>query len=395
MAPTRRRALALLGASIGAAGTAGCFGSGDGTADPTPDGDGNRTPTDGDRAATGSPTPATGGGVHATETLPYTLRTDDRPAWLEDDGSTGRAVVIDDHERARAALRMFEVDAIDGDAVRALLQDVDYERDRLVLVSSAGPDACHATIEVGDVRVEDGRLHATAAVVDESGPDEDCAAVLTVPETLLRVTFVDDPVDEVAIEVTDGWDETATVVASPDDSLSPAPADLEGHVAPESDPEPVASLACDDPDFERHSPGYDEEPLALGEVREEGGPAFALRVEETTYDRGDVATVELTSLAEAVATTGNADKYNLEVYTEAGWQDVRGGDGPFPYTDEGVSHAPGTGFTWRIELTADGVVADAPHDLRACPDLPAGRYRFAYWGVGGEGAVAVEFELVD
>ncbi|MCW8172870.1 hypothetical protein D8S78_14365 [Natrialba swarupiae] len=83
-------------------------------------------------------------------------------------------------------------------------------------------------------------------------------------------------------------------------------------------------------------------------------------------------------------TTGNASKYALERLTEEGWIEIRGtiGEATFGYTDEGILHPPGEGFEWTLELTESGILADhfRGEDLEICPDLAAGRYRFAYWG---------------
>lgn len=387
---SRRRAITLAGVTVPTLGLAGCFGSGDGTP-----GTGQGSPTPTDSGPNGN-----ADSIEAIETVPFALSTDTRPAWRDEEPGTGRAILIDGEERAHAALASVDRDGID-EAVRALLQDVDYGDERLVLIESIGPDACHSGVEVGNVRVEgdeqgtDGeQLRADATVIDESDDDEACAAVVVAPATLLRVSFADEPRDRIAVAVTDGWGETGTVTASVDDPLGPDPDELAGHVRPDGDPEAVEPLDCPEDDFERHYPGYDGS-VHVGAFESDGETTLAMRVDESTYERGDTATVRMTAVADEVVDTGNADKYNLEVYTEEGWQEVRGGEGPFPYTDEAVGHAPGEGFEWRFELTEDGVVADAPHDFRVCPGLPAGRYRFTYWGVIGEGALAVEFDLLD
>lgn len=190
MSLNRRRTLALVGVSVALPGLAGCTGGG----------------TD---ASTS---------VDETETFQLPVRTGTGPQWLEED-ATGRAVVVDSEERAETALAPYELRG-GTEELQTFLDDTDFETDRLVLVESTGPDACHGRLAVADVRVEDGQLRASATVTDESDGGVACAEVVTYPSTLLRVTFEGDPLDEATVDVTDGWGEQSTVTASADDPLS-------------------------------------------------------------------------------------------------------------------------------------------------------------------------------
>jgi hypothetical protein len=124
-------------------------------------------------------------------------------------------------------------------------------------------------------------------------------------------------------------------------------------------------------------------------------PTFALRADDTTYQFGDAVTITLTNLLPERNGTGNRHKYNIQVLTEAGWQDVRGSTNRdlFPYTDEGILHDPGEGFEWTFDLTAEGVTGGHVHedDLEVCPDLQPGRYRFLFW----EPTVAVTVDVTE
>ena len=161
----------------------------------------------------------------------------------------------------------------------------------------------------------------------------------------------------------------------------------------------VPAPSCEDPTFERHAAGFDEEGLVWGDVTAGGESLFGLRVGQATYERGDRLRVRLTTLSETREYTGNRHKYNLQALTEAGWRDVRGttDDRFLGYTDEAVAHRPGEGFEWTLELTADGVVDGHVHEdrLTVCPGLPAGRYRFVYWGVPDASGVAAGFDLTE
>lgn len=380
----RRTALRLAGLGVGTA-LAGCLDLGDGTRGTgTP----TKTPVDDDAE------------IVDHGSTPFALRSS-VPEWyhLEDDEPVGHANVVDSGSRKDELLDLYDLPAERRADVDAFLDDVDYETDRLVLVESVGPSGCHDELAIENVRLEDGRLRADATVVDTGEEATDCTAALVFPSALLRVSFDGDPVDEVGVDVTDGSEETATVTASPGDPLlAPDPGDLPGYVRPGSDPDPVAPLECGEAGVVRHDQWYDEEAVRWGDAEDAGDVVLSLRADDLEYEYGDTARFTLRNVTAESVHTGNRAKYNLQVYTEDGWQDVRvqDGEGYFEYTDEGVGHAPGDGFEWTFELTEDGVVADTYHDdARVCPDLQPGRYRFAYFGVTGDGALAVSFDLTE
>jgi hypothetical protein len=376
MDPDRRSLLRTLGVGAGAA-VAGCLGLGD-------DGDGNGN-------GTGTPTPGEDG-IANVETLPFTVRND--PGWYED--SVGYAAVADSETRQRAIIGIFDPPGGHRDEIRSFLDGIDYGSERLVVVESVGPNSCHSRLDVENVRLEDGRLRADGTVADTSDENEACADVVTFPSTLLRVAFDGDPVDEVAVDVTDGWGEEGTVTATPDDSLGPDPDELPGYVRPDAEPDPVAPLDCDRENVGRHPQWADEADVQWGDFERDDEAVLALRVEDLDYEYGDTARITLTNVADEPVATGNRHKYNLQVYTDDGWQDLRvkDEDDYFEYTDEAVEHPPGEGFEWAFELTEGGIVEGTYHDdAEVCPDLQSGRYRFAYFGVPGDGAAAVAFEL--
>jgi len=125
---------------------------------------------------------------------------------------------------------------------------------------------------------------------------------------------------------------------------------------------------------------------------------YELRLIEETQalsNKLDFLTVELTNVTDEPVYTGNRTKYNIQAYTEDGWQDVRVADEEqrFGYEDDAVEHPPGEGFEWPVELTEAGIVAGTHHaHAEVCPELSSGRYRFAFFGIT-DGAVAVAFDL--
>ncbi|MFW6153022.1 MAG: hypothetical protein ACOC42_01545 [Halobacteriota archaeon] len=316
-----------------------------------------------------------------------------RPAWREIDDTLGFVTIADDEQRVRTTLVRRGVDP-DDEMIDDFLADLDFDHERLVLVESAGPNLCHKTIEIGDVAIDAGRLVMDAWVKDHADEDDACAEAVAFPATLVRVTFEDVVVDEVSVDLTDGWGDETTLSANVDDVLVIDLPRLPGYVAPDGEPDPVEPLACDDDPFERHPQWFDDADVHLGDFERDGESELAMRVDAEAYELGETVDIHLYNVTDEDVHTGNRQKHNVQILTDNGWQDVRGADeGPIGYTDEAVVHAPGEAFTWSLELTEDGLVDDAMHDLRVCPDLQPGRYRFAFFGIEGDGALAVEFDV--
>ena len=369
MDPDRRSLLATVAA--GGAALAGCLG-----------GDSERVPTE-------SP-PKSVLAVTDSATTGFTTRRS--VGW--DDGRPGYAVIIDSEERQRTLLRKYDLPDDRRDRIIEFLDGIDYGAERLLLVESAGPDECHDRLDLGAAGIDDAGLRVTATV-EKRDDDDDCTEALVYPSSLLRATFNGDPPDRAAVEVTDGRGESATVKASVDDPLSPAPEDLPGNIRPDEEADPVAPLSCDQAGVERHDQRFDEDALQWGDGRRGGETTLSMRVDQLSYDYGDTLNASLTNVADDPVETGNSARYNLQVRTEDGWQDVRVIDSAaaFEYTDGAVSHAPGEGFEWSIELTEEGIIeSSVQSDAEVCPDLQSGRHRLAYFGLEA-GAVAVGFDL--
>lgn len=398
----RRAALRLAGLGVGTA-VAGCLDAG-GDGDDTPTGSPTDGPTDAPTDTPGETPDDAGTAITEHASVQFALR-NTVPEWYRDegdgdDGPVGHAVVVDSEDRQRDALGGYDRSGDREERVEQFLASVDYGTDRLVLVESVGPNGCHDELGVGDeVSLENGRITASAEVVDNSEEGGACTEAIVYPSALLRVTFDGDPADEVAVDVTDGWGETATVTASADDPVSApdsSPDEQSRYVRPEGEADPVPPLECDESDVERHGQFFDEAAVRWGDFEADGGTTLALRVDGLEYEYGDTARITLTNVADEAVATGNEAKYNVQTYTEDGWRDVRvtDGDGHWAYTDEAYEHPPGEGFEWEFELTEAGLVEGTYHDdARVCPDLRAGRYRVAYFGVVGDGAVAVSFDL--
>lgn len=285
-------------------------------------------------------------------------------------------------------------------AVTTFFDETDFESAVVLYLQSVGPNGCYRELAVDNVAVTDDALTATASAVDTSEAGTLCTQAITYPSAFVRVTGDDIPA-ATRVTLTNGSGVTAEIDA---DTPLINPESLAGGVRPDGDPPAVpAALDCETEGFERH-PEYVADSVEYGTLTDDdGAPTFALRVrnpggdavDDLTFERGDEIEFRLVNVSNASLTTGNEHKYNLQLQTEAGWEEVRGTTGDadrLVYTDIGICQPPGEGFTWSFELTEDGLLAGHTHDddLTICPGLQAGRYRFAYWGV--DGPLAVEFE---
>ena len=205
------------------------------------------------------------------------------------DEASGFVVLVDSAARQRALLTKYRLPDDRRDRILEFLEDVDYGRERLVLVESVGPDQCHDALEVEAVGVGDGGITAEATV--RTSDADDCGQALAYPSSLLRARFNGEPPDEATVEVTDGRGGTSTVTATAGDPLSPAPEDLPGNVRPAADAEPVPSLDCETAGAERHDQRFDEADLAWGDYPGEGSPRLAIRVDNLTSGHGETLVV--------------------------------------------------------------------------------------------------------
>jgi hypothetical protein len=207
---TRRRREVLWALGAGGIAAAGCLRGNGGDAS---DGDG---PAGEDGSGGDDSNGNESGGVREVDTIPFALRTD-RPAW-DADGDGGRVVVVDSDRRQSKAVDPDTVPDDRREEIEAFLDGLEYERERLLLVESAGPDACHDRLAIDAIRIVDGEIRADAEVID-SGGDAACAEVVTFPSSLARISFEGEPSDSATVGVTDGWGDTATISAGVDDPI--------------------------------------------------------------------------------------------------------------------------------------------------------------------------------
>ena len=287
--------------------------------------------------------------------------------------------------------------------VTEFVDATDFDSAIILYVQSVGPNGCYSEIAVEDVTIDEDAISVTASAVDTSEEGMVCTEAITYPSAFVRVTGDDLPA-ATRVTLTNGSGVTAEIDA---DTPLINPDTIAGGVQPNGDPPAVpTALDCATDGFERHPTYVDDDSIEYGmSTDDDGASTFALRarnpggdaVDDLTFERGDEIEFRLLNVSNASLTTGNEYKYNLQLQTEAGWEEIRGTTGDADrllYTDIGVVQPPGDGFTWSFELTEDGLLAGHPHedDLTICLDLQPGRYRFAYWGV--DSYLAVQFDYV-
>ena len=326
------------------------------------------------------------------------------PQWATAGQPTASVGVVARFERRDALRWLVDDRGSTPEAVTAFVDDTDFESATILYVQSAGPNGCYRELAVDEVAVDDDALTATASAVDTSEEGTICTQAITYPSAFVRVTGDDLPA-ATRVTLTNGWGTTAELNA---DAPLIDPESLAGGIRPDGDPPAVpAALDCATEGFDRHPEYVADDSIEYGTLtNDDGAPTFALRARtpgdaaaDLTVERGDEIEFRLINVSSTYLTTGNEHKYNLQLQTEAGWEEIRGttADPPrIPYTDEGVSQPPGEGFAWSFELTEGGLLAGHPHEdkLTICPELQPGRYRFAYWGVP-DGHLAVQFDYTD
>lgn len=376
---TRRKALLTTGAILG---LAGCIGNSTGDNDDGTDDNGTGNGNGGDV-------------VYECFQLGSSLP---QPLWATVEDATGFVTLLEDQYDDPWMIK--NPDEIDG--LRSWLDETDFETSSIVYVETAGPNTCYNRLEISDVAIENCEIIGTVEALDTSEENEMCGSAETHPSAFVRVTAEDLPSDA-TFTIIDGWDESSAVTA---DGQYADPANLPGHVRPNGDPPKLEELTCDDESFQRlDGPSADE--VALGEAYNDEDLTFAMRVHATQtlsggeeesplVGRGHEVRITMWNVSTDMQHTGNRHKWNLQVLTMDGWEDVRGttGGGDIGYDDIAIEHRPGEGFEWTFEMTEDGIVAGHEHEdtLEVCPDLQSGRYRFVYRGIVSGELLAVEFD---
>ena len=197
------------------------------------------------------------------------------------------------------------------------------------------------------------------------------------------------------------------------------PSLADGYIRPDHDPETIPpELVCRESnladldvsgtiyegeeieEFRRLGAWHDEDDVRWGTLRGSFGlSTFTLRVNDLAFERGDDVRITFRQSSWFPQPRGVVEKASLEVYTEVGWQEVRGtANGHNVGATDPLLHSyPGWSHEYRFELSEAGVrraVTDRHEDaLLVCPELPVGRYRFTV-GAPMDGDLAVAFDLL-
>jgi len=161
------------------------------------------------------------------------------------------------------------------------------------------------------------------------------------------------------------------------------------YIRPDGSPKNTPSaLKCEEDGTNRYQQRFQESGLVWGEDN-----GWKLRVDSLSAEYGGTIKIRLTNTSDKTRNRGANSKYNLQVKTTAGWQDIRvwhDENGPPVPPSEAITQDPDETHDWTITID------EQSQSATVCPDLQSGRYRFAYYGFDGSenpDAVAVAFDL--
>ena len=109
------------------------------------------------------------------------------------------------------------------DEVEAFVDETDFEETTLFYVQTRAPNACYE-LQIAELELDGETVIGSVVAEDVSEPDEACAQVVITPAVLFRASgedAEDDPPEEAELEVTDGWEETETVISIPPEEYDP------------------------------------------------------------------------------------------------------------------------------------------------------------------------------
>lgn len=132
-----------------------------------------------------------------------------RPAWhVADEDAVGAAHLIDSQTAMADLIDQYDLTMEDLDPA-----SVDFDEQVGLFLQSVGPDVCY-TLEVEHLDIEDGTVVGSASAI-KTVEDQACAAAVNYPLAIVLLETDETPVTAASIELTDGWDNTATVTDTP------------------------------------------------------------------------------------------------------------------------------------------------------------------------------------
>lgn len=186
-------------------------------------------------------------------------------------------------------------------------------------------------------------------------------------------------------------DERDTETPEPKSDSSNQKSEKEWFIQPDSSPDTIPTeLNCENSGVERFDQQFSESNLIMGGSSD---IPWELRVNTLALDYGEKIRLRLRYTGEKEAERGTDEKHNIQIQTDAGWQELRvkEGSGAEAWTNEAVIVKPGDTHIWEFQYTEDGIPRASHPDVRICPELQNGRYRFVFWGI--DDPIGVSFDL--
>lgn len=159
-------------------------------------------------------------------------------------------------------------------------------------------------------------------------------------------------------------------------------------VKPSDPPPQIRPYNCGGDNTLQHKPFVDFGEVVLGET-----DTWKLEASTTTASIGQAITIRLTNKTEYIKKTASKWKFNIQVYTQNGWQEIRRVTNQQPYSSNEISHQGGGGFEWQFVCTNTEFFVMNPFqdNFEICPTIQPGRYRFIF----ADPAVSVQFNIVE
>lgn len=172
----------------------------------------------------------------------------------------------------------------------------------------------------------------------------------------------------------------------------PGSADDDGG-SPTTDDQPGTASTTEPPGSGECGDDYDPLPTAFDVVEYGSLAGFELSVEPESVPVGGAFEVRLRNASGEEQVSGNRRKFDVQRETGDGWETIYGAEGRVVWTDEGVPHAPGEGFTWAFAATPAGMTGEnTDPPFAVCDPVEPGSYRFVYWGLTSREERESDFE---
>ncbi|MFC4357332.1 hypothetical protein ACFO0N_05135 [Halobium salinum] len=126
-----------------------------------------------------------------------------------------------------------------------------------------------------------------------------------------------------------------------------------------------------------------------GDVTHNRADGFVLSASPSAVSKGEALVLTLENVSAETLETGGYGQFAIQRRTDDGWKHVlslRRSN----FTSIAFRHRPGGGFRWAFTVSERGF---SKGQYTMCTPLKPGEYRFVYWGLSGEKAVATRFRI--